>query len=257
LPDKIDFIRAVQADYIGSQLPIDAAQWLYAECQAKVLATPHALNPMLYCPDQVSGWTADRPIDIGFIGDAYPAYIGDTERSDIVNYFQREGSRWGLRCDIRTQRLQRGDWARFLNRCKGIVGAESGTYYLERTDETINAVQAYLYRHPNISFGEIHAKFFRDHPHRMSGKAISSRHFEPIGTQTCQILVEGRYNDILIGDRHYIALKKDFSNIEEAIGRFMDPRYRLNMVHEAYEYVISAHTYAHRVQAILKEVWSV
>jgi hypothetical protein len=257
LPAKIAFIRATQADYVGSQLPLDAAQWLYMECQAQVLSTPHALNPKVYCPDAVSGGIADRPIDIGFIGDPYPPFIGDTERTDVVRYFEKQGAVWGLQCDIRTQRLPRRDWSRFLNSCKGIIGAESGTYYLERTDETINAVQAYLRRHPNSSFAELHRKFFSNHPRPMSGKAISSRHFEPIGTQTCQILVEGRYNDILVADKHYIALKKDYSNIAEAVERFKDEVYRLKMANEAYEYVIDAHTYHHRVQAILKQIWGV
>jgi hypothetical protein len=248
MPDKIGFLRAVGADYIGSQLPLDAAQWLYAECdQSQILAAPHALNPQAYRPDLRS----TRPIDIGFVGDDYPFFVGDRDRARTVQFFEDQASTLRLRCDIRSQRMPRADWARFLNQCKATVGAESGTYYLERTDRTIHAVQAYLREFPQSTFNDIFERFFRDYPDPVSGKAISSRHFEPIGTQTSQILLEGRYNDILVADKHYIALKKDFSNIQDVMQRFKDDDYRTAMARETYEYVLDEHTYQHRVRSLI------
>jgi len=91
----------------------------------------------------------------------------------------------------------------------------------------------------------------------MSGKAISSRHFEPIGTQTAQLLVEGRYNDILEADLHYISVKKDLSNIAEAVRQFNDQPYREQVSTAAYEHVMSHHTLGHRVAALVKTIWGV
>ncbi len=142
--------------------------------------------------------------------------------------------------------------ANFLRQCKGIIGAEAGTYYLERNDWTIQAVNAYLKEHPDATFAEVFERFFKNHPRTISGKAISSRHFEPIGTQTCQVLLEGRYNDILVADEHYIGIKKDFSNVQEAIDRFKDVSYRTAMVKRTFEYAMDKHTYRHRVQSILQ-----
>lgn len=252
MPDKIGFLRAVEADFVGSQLPLDAAAWLYAECQpTRLLAAPHALNPRVYYPDPA----ATRSIDIGFVGDIHPFFVGDLERTQTVRYFQEQSAALGLSCDIRTRRIAREDWARFLNGCRGIIGAESGTYFLERSDRTRNAVQEYLREHPGASFEEIHERFFQHYPHPRSGKAISSRHFEPIGTLTCQILLEGRYNDILQPDEHYLALKKDYSNIDDVVGRFKDDGYRRAMVTRTRDYVLGNHTYRHRVDSLIRDIF--
>src|SRR4051812_31396550 len=145
MPDKIGFLREVGADYIGSQLPLDAACWLYAECdRSQVLPAPHALNPQQYGPSA----TWSRTIDIGFVGNVYPYFVGDLERTCIVEYFRRRGPSLGLNCNIETRRLSRAEWAKFLQECKATIGAEAGTYYLERTDETKHQVQNYLKANP-------------------------------------------------------------------------------------------------------------
>jgi len=251
LADKIKFIRSVEAEYVCSQLPFEAARWLYADCtRSKILAIPHALNPKLYYPDPRS----NRTIDIGFIGHLYHTFIGDRERTDLIQFFQRNGNRLGVSCDIRTQRLPRGEWAQFLRACKGILGAESGTYYLDRTGQVIEDVKKYVKIHPDASYEGVFEKFFRNRSSPVSGKAISSRHFEPIGTKTCQILIEGDYNGILKPNEHYIGVRRDLSNIDDVIRRFNDDSYRMSMVERSYDYIMASHTYKHRVDTLLKAV---
>ncbi len=251
IADKLRFIVSVEADYVCSQLPFEAASWLYAECtNSKILAIPHALNPRLYSPNPCT----DRPTDIGFIGDFYHTFIGDMERTNLIRYFQRNGKDLGVSCDIRTRRLPREDWAQFLRNCKGTLGAESGTYYLDRTGQTIDDVTKYVKRHPDISFEEVQNRFFNNHLSPVFGKAISSRHFEPVGTKTCQILIEGYYNGVLMPDKHYISVKKDLSNIGDVICRFRDEDYRSRMVERTYEHVMENHTYRHRIETLLREI---
>lgn len=250
MAEKIRFLRESGADYICSQLPLDTARWVYAECTgARVLPMAHALNPQAYQPAGGS-----RSIDVGFIGDLYERLIGDTERTDIVRFFEARGEEFGLRCVIRSQRMRRAEWAAFLNECRGVIGAESGTYYLDRHGRILQSAKAYLAEHPRATFAQVFEACYRSAAGYVSGKAISSRHFEPIGTKTCQILVEGRYNDILEAGRHYIAVKRDLSDIGEAIRRFTDAAYRRQVVEDAYDHVLSAHTYAHRVKALVDEV---
>jgi hypothetical protein len=251
LDDKIGFLKSVKADFICSQLPVEAAQWLYEECaDSKVLLTPHALNPRVYFPIPDSA----RTIDIGFIGDFYHYLTGDTERTHLVQFFQQHGRDHELTCGLRTKRLPRTEWAQFLRTCHGILGAESGTYYLDRTGQKIKAAKEYVRSHSKATFPEVYEKFFKNSVNPISGKAISSRHFEPIGTKTCQILIEGHYNGILKPDEHYISVKKDLSNIEEVIRRFKDVSYRTDMVEKTYEFIIASHTYKHRVETLLKTV---
>ncbi len=103
-----------------------------------------------------------------------------------------------------------------------------------------------------IPFDEIFDAFFKDYKRPpFYSKCISSRHFDAIGTKTCQIMFEGRFNDILKADRHYIALKRDFSNIESVMKRFRDTSYLEAMTSCAYDYVMENHTYRHRLKTVM------
>jgi len=254
LDDKIAFIRSVEAEFVCSQLPFAAARYLYQECdKSHIVEMPHALNPDKYfrIPD------VPRAFDIGFIGDIYWPFVGDRERTDLIEWFERHGAERGLRCEIRKQRVEREAWCRFLNRCKAVIGAESGTYYLNERGKLLERARAYnLFENPDASFQEVFETFYRDQTPEVSGKSISSRHFEPVGTKTCQILVAGHYNGILEPNRHYIAVDADLGNIGEALRRFCDDAYRERMVEETYEYIIAQHTYAHRVKQLINIVTS-
>lgn len=98
---------------------------------------------------------------------------------------------------------------------------------------------------------EIYETFFvgRQRP-AFYGKCISSRHFDAAGTGTVQILLEGRYNDILEAGVHYLPLKEDFSNIDAVMDRFRDPVARREIADATLGLVMDHHTYAHRVKAV-------
>ena len=252
MAEKFEFIRSTGADYVCSQLPIESARWLYAECHpTQVLSMPHALNPTLYNPNE----SLSRSLDLGFIGTIYSYFVGDTERTKLIRFFEQHGAELGLKCEVHTTNIPRSEWARFLNTCRGIMGSESGSYYLDRKGQIIAQAKAYLEEYPEAAFDEVFKRFF-DSPEveYVSGKCISSRHFEPIGTKTCQILLEGNYNGILKADEHYICVKKDLSNMDDVVRRFKDEAYRRLIVERSYDYIMSTHTYQHRVKALIKAV---
>ena len=102
-----------------------------------------------------------------------------------------------------------------------------------------------------LDFEELNELFFKDAPRCPAySKAISSRHFDAVGTKTCQILIEGRYNDILEADKHYLAVAPDHSNLEDVIARFKEPAVRAEIADAAYEFVMDQHTYSHRAAAL-------
>ncbi len=105
----------------------------------------------------------------------------------------------------------------------------------------------------NADFADVHEKIFRDVPRpKVYGKAISSRHFDAIGTKTCQVMQRGRFNDILQADVHYIAVEPDHSNIQEALRRFADASERQRIVDNVYEFAMCSHTYTHRAALVHK-----
>lgn len=252
LDDKIAFIRETEAEYICTQLPMEGARYLYVECEkAKIIEMPHALNPKHYYALEHSV----RETDVGFVGDIYWPFVGDRERTNLIEWFETHGASANVVCDIRKQRLPRQEWNTFLNSCKAVVGAESGTYYLNDRGRVLERARAYnLYQNQTASFEDVFERFYRDQPCEVSGKSISSRHFEPIGAKTCQLLLEGHYNGILKPNEHYIPIKKDLSDIQEAIAKFRDETFRDRITQTAYDYVMENHTYDHRVARLMEFV---
>ena len=249
MPQKMKLIRDLNADFVASQLPQDTAEWLYSETRAKVLSVPHALNPNVFKPEIHH---RDRQIDISDRYAEYPWYLGDRERAEIHEFFLEK--RTTLRLDISSaskDRFDRYGWARFLNYSKGTISTEAGASFLERDDKTRLKVNKYMKDHPEITFDELYIKFFKKYEIPISGKLVSPRHFDAIGTKTCQIMFPGRFNDILEADEHYIALNRDFSNIDDVIGRFQDTGYRQEIVDRTYEYVMDRHTHRHRIEHLL------
>lgn len=101
-----------------------------------------------------------------------------------------------------------------------------------------------------LNFQEVYDLFFEDTPKApVYSKCISSRHFDAIGTGTCQILLEGRYNDILIPHVHYIPLKADYSNLDEVLEIFHSAESE-KIAQNVSDYVRENHTYVHRAQTV-------
>jgi len=110
-----------------------------------------------------------------------------------------------------------------------------------------------VFEDDNVPFAELYEAFFRTAPRPpVYGKAVSSRHFDAVGTKTCQIMVRGRFNDILTAEEHYIGVDASLADAAEAVRRFRDDGLRQAMADAAYEHVMSAHTYAHRARDVVR-----
>lgn len=294
---RIKALQYIQPDIIATQLLQEAGEWLYADCtNTKVISIPHALNPHAF---NHSANYHERTIDIGTRSHKYGAMIGDNDRNTIMDYIaDLEGKLTidiGQRPDMK-QRFNREEWSQFLGSCKATTSTEAGSFYLERNDETINAIEEYLknnsskivlprentlrrlyrtiipkkirsvlYNHlsskmvephtldQNANYDEIQKLFFDNKPKcPVYSKAISSRHFDAIGTNTLQILFPGRYNDIIKPGEHYFELKRDGSNIDALIELLNHPEQWKEIVTHTHNYIIKNHTHAHRVNALLE-----
>ena len=94
-------------------------------------------------------------------------------------------------------------------------------------------------------------RFFANRPRCPAySKCISSRHFEAAATGTCQLLIQGRYNDVLRAGEHFIPLRADLDDAPEALARFLDATERDRVAAAAHDLVHDAHTYRHRLAAL-------
>lgn len=89
----------------------------------------------------------------------------------------------------------------------------------------------------------------------MAGKAaVSSRHFEAIGTRTALIMPEGDYSGCLTNE-HFFEVKRDLSNVQEAVRRAMDESEWETVTRRALEHVEANHTIHHRIRQIEGLLW--
>ncbi len=140
IADKRRVLALFRPDFIATQLLHEAGEYLWGDLAARrVVAIPHGLNPAAFRPERAA---SDRPIDIGARLVKYLPHLGDEDRNRLMDHFTALGREGRLNVDISDERYDRPGWADFLNRCKGTVSTEAGSWYIERDDATVNAIRA-------------------------------------------------------------------------------------------------------------------
>ena len=251
---KKAFLQNVDADYIASQLPHEAHTFVYKELSAQLIDAPHALNENIYRPSK-----SNKVYDIAFSGAKYGIFIGDQERNNLIETMANSTPQLKNKINIgRNKNLPRNLWVELLQSAKATVGAEAGTYYLDRNGSLLEQSKEYVQQNPDANLDDLLEKIFDNTSiEYVSGKAISSRHFEPVGTKTCQILLEGNFNGILKEGEHYISVKKNFSNLKDVIDVYSDHDLRNQIVERAYAYISENHTYKNRVETITNKLFNI
>lgn len=132
----------IRPEWIATQLVQEAGEFLFGDLPSHgVVSIPHALNVATFRPLAEAKF---RPIDIGTRVSRYLPHLGDDDRNRIADRFIEIGRARNLSTDISHQRYDRSGWANFLNRCKGTVSSEAGSWFIERDDATVNAIRKYL-----------------------------------------------------------------------------------------------------------------
>ena len=282
LGPRIDWLRRVEPTVVASQLPLASARVLYRG--HRVVSVPHALNPAAFVPCAREG----RPIDLGARGFTYPPHVIDDQRNRVLTVARRFATDRGWKQDIGTgERLDRRHWAAFLSRTAFAVSSEAGAEWVDTRDAAVRAVEPNAYA-PRRSvagqalrlvpypakarayralrpFGIRHAAmdavgddslFARYRavarpPDAVSGKCITARHLDAVGTRTVQILVQGAYNGVLERGAHYIETDADMTNADEVDDTMRDARRCERIADDALDHVLSRHTVDHRVAELL------
>ena len=251
MKEKKEFLQEIECDCIASQLPQKAYEFLYSDLNAQLISAPHALNHHFYTPLKTK-----KINDLTFVGAKYPLFIGDQERNLFIDFISKKTSKMNNHISVgKNKNLPRHIWRKLLRQSKATMGAEAGTYFLDKDGKLMQLAQQYCNENPEVSVQKLIDDVFKtQNIPFVNGKAVSSRHFEPIGTKTCQLLIEGHYNGILKENEHYISINKDYSNFDEAFERYLDPKERHDIIENAYEYVLRNHTYDIRVKTILNQI---
>jgi hypothetical protein len=197
-----------------------------------------------------------RPYDIVYRARNLPYWFGSHGqlKHRIAEVVHDRAPSLGLTTDISTRpddTIYGTDWLDFLMSGRAVIGSESGSSVLDARGEIQRQISRLLADQPDLTFEEVDAKmpagwdsygFF----------AVSPRHLEAVITKTAQVLVEGAYSGVLEPERHYIPVRRDFSNLDEALDRLRDFDEIEAMTERAYRDVYlsgqnSLHTFADRL----------
>jgi hypothetical protein len=181
---------------------------------------------------------AQRPRDIVYRARNLPYWFGSHGqlKHRIAEVVQARADGHGLRTDISTRpedTIYGDGWLDFLMSGRAVIGTESGSSVLDARGEIQRRISRLLAEQPNLTFEQVDAQM----PSGWDSYAffaISPRHLEAVITKTAQVLVEGRYSGVLEPETHYIPLRRDFSNLDEALDRLQDVEAVEAMAERAY-----------------------
>jgi hypothetical protein len=182
---------------------------------------------------------AERGYDIVYRARQVPYWFGSHGqlKHRIAEVVQERAGAFGLRTDISTRpedTIYGDGWLDFLMSGRAVIGSESGSSVLDPRGEVQRRISRLLAEQPDLTFDEVDAQMPSGWD-SYSLFAMSPRHLEAVITKTAQVLVEGRYSGVLEAERHYIPLRRDFSNLDEALERLHDVEAVEAMTERAYK----------------------
>ncbi len=198
-----------------------------------------------------------RPFDIVYRARHLPYWFGNLGqcKSKIAKAALFAARKLKLTCNISTRQsdaIEGSSWLKFLSSARGVIGCESGSSVTDPEGKIKNEISELVRDNPLISYSNIKKKYSTELDTGFF-PAIGPRHFEAIICKTCQLLVEGDYNSVLFPQVHYISIKNDYSNIEEAFSLLQNPTYVNKMITKSYEDIFLSGKYSYKVFAELIE----
>ena len=211
----------------------------------------------------------------GYVSDAlvqsHPNPKSLSERSRFIGYRGRDiggrygrlaydkyviGARMKLECDDRDistdiamdeqSRIYGPAWFDFIEDCRAMLGSESGSNVFDFDGSISRKYQEMTlansgHRPSYEEFEPFVAARERD----IEMGQISPRVFECATLRTPMVLFRGQYSDAIEPDTHYIALEKDFSNVNEVLKRLSDLDSLEAMTTRAYDHLVASGDYSY------------
>ena len=127
-----------------------------------------------------------------------------------------------------------------------MLGVEAGTSIFDTKDQMKNEMEQYIKENPLTSDEQLWDKILKPYEKVINYRSISPRIFESAIFRNLMILFEGEYSSVLEAGKHYIELKKDFSNINEVIEMAQDPELYNKITNRAYSDLIESGKYSYQ-----------
>jgi hypothetical protein len=220
--------RGVGINVLFTVAPEPAAAQLYDESLPGVRRVQTLTG---YVPDELQDRPLkplqERTLEVSYRARDQPFWLGrlSREKASIGKRFLELAPTYGLRCDIAWREHERiyGDqWIEFVSSSRATLGTESGASIADFDGSAELAVRAYLRTHPAAPFEEVHDAVLQPYEGNVVVNVISPRVFEATSLGTALVMFPGQYSGIVSPGDHYIALEKDFSNMDEVVAQLRD-----------------------------------
>lgn len=208
-----------------------------------------------YIPNYLESYrfdsTLSRPLDLSYRSRIVPYYLGDLgqEKKIIADRFQNIALEYGYKSDISVREQDRiyGDrWVKFMKSSRFVLGTPSGASVIDFTGEIRRNCENYLILHPDATYEEVKQKFFVEEDWKAVIDTVSPRIFETAALGCTMVMHEGEYGGILQPGKHYVAVKKNYSNIDEVVAQMRDESYCRQLSQNAYRDLVSSGRYSYR-----------
>ena len=143
----------------------------------------------------------------------------------MATCFQERGLARGLKVDISTRTADAvlgGQWLKRLGNSRYALGCEGGVSVWDPDGRYQDLVVEYVKEHGIVPFKEVEAACFPGQDGKYIFSAISPRLFEAAVMGCSQILVEGEYMESLEPWVHYIPVRSDMSDVDDALDAMSD-----------------------------------
>ena len=188
---------------------------------------------------------------IGYRGRDLPYWYGSLGREKLII-----GQRMRQICDDRgiavniewetDQRIYGNGWYPFLEDSKATLATESGANVFDEYGDIRRNVEKAVAADPTLSYEEIFARYLAEHEGRIVVNQISPKVFESVAYKTALVMFEVSYSGVVEPWKHYIPLKKDFSNVDDVLSKLADDAYLQAMADRAYAHVVESGRYSYR-----------
>ncbi len=194
---------------------------------------------------------SQRPLDVGYRARRPPYWLGalGQEKIFIGEGFAAHPLSMSLALDISVEeqdRLYGETWVDFLGQCKAVLLVESGASVIDFSGEIETAVEQACADDKSLSFENVSRRFLTDIDGRYVINPISPRVFEAAAARAVMIAFEGEYSGIMHPWKHYIPLKKDFSNMVEVVAALQDNKILEKISETAYQDLAADPLYSYK-----------
>jgi hypothetical protein len=204
-------------------------------------------------PDEIDRLPSieQRKIVIGYRARKLSAAYGELGRAkfDIGRVIKNQCQKLSIPHDIEwaeNKRIYGRDWIAWLRSVKATLISESGSNIFDFNGDILNECQRYEAQGLDIPI-ELKKKIEKKDLEICMGQ-ISPRVFEALENGCALIGYEGEYSSILKPNVHYLALKRDESNLEEVMSGLNDSTLQ-QFWKRAYDDIILSEKYSYKAFA--------